>query len=159
MEYETKFWHGLKAGLTVYTSQGLFFNDSDKDGNSLLGPGQKGYSVLGKAYFEGRFLNTSFRIYRQGLESPLFNTCDYRMTSVTVEAYTLECREIKNLALVVSHITKIKLWNDNGFKYMSAAAGYTGTSDPVSLVGAIYSLDNTYKIQVWNCYCYSAEIN
>lgn len=155
LEYETAFWHGLGAGATVYTSQGLkIFTDPDRDGACLLAPGQRSYTVLGKAYLQARTSQTTLRVFRQGLDTPLINLYDVKMTPVTVEAYTLESKDIPHLDFLVSHVTKIKGWNDSGFISMSEAAGFEDSNEPVTLAGLVYTPLENCSIQVWDYFAH-----
>lgn len=151
--YETDWWRHLRAGLSGYTSQGLFLEDASKDGTYLLAAGQKGYTVLGKAFLEGKLSKTRICLFRQELDTPVLNNNDYRMTPVTYEAYTVESREIENLTVYASHVVKIKKWNESKFDFMSSAAGYPGTQKPVSLAGLIYTVAEKQKIQIWEYFC------
>ena len=76
-------------GATGYTSQKLR-GPEDKDGTTLLAPGQQGYTVLGELYGE-LLLNEYMRlgVGRRGLDTPYLNGNDTRMTPNTFEAITL----------------------------------------------------------------------
>src|SRR3954469_11250191 len=92
-------WGGFKTGYflnhaafgaTVYTSQPLYAPD-DKDGTTLLKPGQEGYTVLGEAYAEIRIVdNLTLNIGRKGYDTPFINRNDTRMTPNTFEAIVLQ---------------------------------------------------------------------
>ena len=152
--YETPSWKGLSAGAVVYTSQGLGFTDTDRDGASLLAPGQEGYSVLGEAYVAAEFAQTHVKLYRQQIDSPFLNPYDFRMTPVTFEAYTVENFSLASLKIFLSHVTKIKTWNDSSFKPMSYAAGYDGTDEPVTMGGLTFTPDSFLTVQLWEYYCH-----
>jgi outer membrane porin, OprD family len=76
-------------GATGYTSQRLH-GPEDKDGTTLLKPGQHGYTVLGELYGE-LLLNKDMRlsIGRRGFDTPYLNRNDSRMTPNTFEAIAL----------------------------------------------------------------------
>lgn len=92
-------WAGLRTGyfldhfafgLTGYTSQPIYAPD-DKDGTTLLKPGQNGYSVLGEAYADIRIVdNLNLSIGRRGYDTPFINRNDTRMTPNTFEAIVLQ---------------------------------------------------------------------
>ena len=94
-------WAGLKTGyfldhiafgLTGYTSQPLYAPD-DKDGTTLLKPGQDGYSVLGEAYADIRIIDgLNLNIGRKAYDTPFINKNDTRMTPNTFEAIVLQGR-------------------------------------------------------------------
>jgi hypothetical protein len=92
-------WGGLKTGyflghfafgVTGYTSQPLYAPD-DKDGTTLLKPGQQGYTVLGEAYADIKIVDgLNLNIGRKGYDTPFINRNDSRMTPNTFEAIVLQ---------------------------------------------------------------------
>ena len=94
-------WAGLKTGyfldhiafgLTVYTSQPLY-GPEDKDGTTLLKPGQEGYTVLGEAYADIRIIDgLNLNIGRKAYDTPFINRNDTRMTPNTFEAIVMQGR-------------------------------------------------------------------
>ena len=152
--YQTPRWRSLSAGAVLYTSQRLGFTDKDRDGASLLAPGQEGYTVLGEAYITAEYAQTQVKIYRQQIDSPFLNPYDFRMTPVTFEAYTVENSSLKYLKIYLSHVTKIKDWNDSSFKSMSYAAGYDGTDEPVTMGGLTFVPNQFLTVQLWEYYCH-----
>ncbi|MFH1889158.1 MAG: OprD family outer membrane porin [Candidatus Omnitrophota bacterium] len=152
--YATYPWHGLSAGLAASTSQGVIFTNHKNDGAGLLAPGQDGYTVLSQAYFQAEKGRNNLRLFRQMLETPFINSFDVKITPITVEAYTLESKLITNFDLLVSHVTKIKGWNKTKFINMSEAAGFSGTDDPVTLLGLVFTPKEGYSLQLWEYYCH-----
>ena len=152
--YRTRWWNNLRAGATVFTSQGAVFTDPDKSGAGILGPRQTGYNVLGHAYVQGRLSKTEFTAGRQELVTPFVNPYDVRMTPYAFEAYTIQSKEITGLTFVASHVAKIKKWTSTDFDYMSDAAGLTGSHRPLTMAGAIYEPRAGYRFQFWDYYCY-----
>lgn len=153
LRYETPQLKGLSAGGVGYLSQRLGVVPGDRDGASLLGPGQTSYAVLGQAYLMGRLGRTSLTLYRQALETPFINGWDVKMTRVTHEAYTLVSSAAANLELTASVVTRIKPWSSSRFLTMSAAAGFPGTDYPVTLAGASYRPIPEVTVQAWEYYC------
>jgi hypothetical protein len=94
-------WGGFKTGYflehiafgaTVYTSQPVYAPD-DKDGTTLLKPGQEGYTVLGEAYADIKIVDgLNLNIGRKGYDTPFINRNDSRMTPNTFEAIVLQGR-------------------------------------------------------------------
>jgi hypothetical protein len=115
-------------GAVLYTSQPLHAPD-DRDGTTLLKPGQEGYTVLGQLYirvklFEDNFIN----IYQYEYNTPYINKDDGRMTPNTFEGYTFQgAYGGKNGASKFTYgggyIDKIKTRNSDRFVSMSDAAG------------------------------------
>ncbi len=94
-------WAGLKTGyfldhiafgITGYTSQPIYAPD-DKDGTTLLAPGQEGYTVLGEFYADIRIVDgVNINIGAKGYDTPFINRNDTRMTPNTFEAIVLQGR-------------------------------------------------------------------
>ncbi|HSI14124.1 MAG TPA: OprD family outer membrane porin [Chthoniobacter sp.] len=92
-------WAGLKTGyfldhiafgVTGYTSQKLV-GDLDRDGTSLLKPGQIPYTVLGEAYADIRIIkDLNVYVGRKEFDTPFINGNDTRMTPNTFEAVALQ---------------------------------------------------------------------
>ena len=76
-------------GATVYGSAPLYAPD-DKDGTTLLKPGQEGYGVLGEAYAALRYKEYVLaKGYRQEVSQGYINREDNRMTPNTFEGLTV----------------------------------------------------------------------
>src|SRR6476619_8198320 len=94
-------WLGLKTGYfldhvafgaTVYTSNPIYAPD-DRDGTTLLAPGQNGYTVLGEFYTELRIVkDLGITVGAKGYDTPFINRNDTRMTPNTFEAAVLQGR-------------------------------------------------------------------
>src|SRR5438046_3328299 len=94
-------WVGVKTGYfldhiafgaTVYTSNPIYAPD-DRDGTTLLAPGQNGYTVLGEYYAELRIVkDVGITIGAKGYDTPFINRNDTRMTPNTFQAIVLQGR-------------------------------------------------------------------
>jgi hypothetical protein len=94
-------WAGVKTGyfldhiafgLTAYTSQPIYAPD-DRDGTTLLQPGQEGYSALGEFYADIRIYDgLNITVGAKGYDTPFINRNDTRMTPNTFEAVVLQGR-------------------------------------------------------------------
>src|SRR5881394_2377050 len=94
-------WLGVKTGYfldhvafgaTVYTSNPIYAPD-DRDGTTLLAPGQNGYTVLGEFYAEFRIVkDVGITVGAKGYDTPFINRNDTRMTPNTFEAIVLQGR-------------------------------------------------------------------
>ena len=79
----------FQIGATVYGSAPLYAPD-DKDGTTLLKPGQEGYGVLGEAFAALRYKDYAVaKGYRQEVSQGYINRQDNRMTPNTFEGLTL----------------------------------------------------------------------
>jgi len=94
-------WAGFKTGyfldhiafgVTGYTSQPLYAPD-DRDGTTLLQPGQEGYTALGEFYADIRIYDgLNINVGAKGYDTPFINRNDTRMTPNTFEAVVLQGR-------------------------------------------------------------------
>ena len=94
-------WAGLKTGyfldhvafgITGYTSLPLHAPE-DRDGTTLLKPGQEGYAVVGELYAEIRIVDDLIlSVGRKAFDTPFINRNDTRMTPNTFEAIVLQGR-------------------------------------------------------------------
>src|SRR5947207_10417748 len=94
-------WVGVKTGYfldhiafgaTLYTSNPIYAPD-DRDGTTLLAPGQNGYTILGEFYAELRIVkDVGITVGAKGYDTPFINRNDTRMTPNTFEAVVLQGR-------------------------------------------------------------------
>jgi len=160
-------WAGLRSpwlgdlfqfGVVGYTSQKLYGPD-DKDGTSLLAPGQESITVLGEAFGAVRILGQTITAYRQLINRPFINWQDTRMLPNTFEAYTLTGSE-GEVSYTGGYVTKIKKRNSDTFVWMSNAAGGTGNQEGAIYAGATWNfakdgyvrIDNVYSTDVLNVF-------
>src|SRR5947208_572095 len=94
-------WVGVKTGYfldhiafgaTLYISQPIYAPD-DRDGTTLLAPGQNGYTILGEFYAELRIVkDVGITVGAKGDDPPFINRNDTRMTPNPFEAVVLQGR-------------------------------------------------------------------
>src|SRR6266513_2943615 len=92
-------WVGVKTGYfldhiafgaTLYTSNPIYAPD-DRDGTTLLAPGQNGYTILGEFYAELRIVkDVGITVGAKSYDTPFINRNDIRMTPNTFEAIVLQ---------------------------------------------------------------------
>lgn len=143
-------WAGLKTGyfldrvafgLTGYTSQPLYGDDS-KDGANLLQPGQDGYSVIGEAYADIRIAeDTHLYVGRKEFDTPFIGKNDSRMTPNTFEAAAVQGRvnlgdDGATLKHGFGYFDKMKGQTSDDFDSMSQVAG-ASTKEGVFAAGGI----------------------
>ena len=143
--FKTGYFRNLFAfGATAYTSQRLE-GPPDKDGTSLLAPGQHGYSVLGEAY--AQFVLTpdvTATVGLKGYDTPFLSRYDTRMTPNTFEGAVIQGSTggdngAPGLRFGAGYIDKIKERDSDTFVSMATAAGAkAGVSRGVSAAGATY---------------------
>src|SRR4029434_9994443 len=82
----------IAFGATLYTSNPIYAPD-DRDGTTLLAPGQNGYTILGEFYAELRIVkDVGITVGAKGYDTPFINRNDTRMTPNTFEAAVLQGR-------------------------------------------------------------------
>jgi outer membrane porin, OprD family len=137
--YETGWFAGLlRFGVVGYTSQ-PFYAPDDKDGTTLLKPGQEGYSVLGQAYGSLKLKEQVFTAYRQLVDQPEVNPQDNRMTPNTFQGYTLTGK-VAGIGYFAGYLDKMKTRNSDEFVDMATVAGApAGVTEGMWLGGLSYA--------------------
>jgi hypothetical protein len=119
------------VGAVGYTSYQLYA-PSDRDGTTLLLPGQDGFSVLGQIYGEFKITDRIFAaVGRKEYNTPYVNKNDTRMVPNTFEGATVYGtagskdggKTDPAIRFGAGYLDKIKERNDDGFIWMSHDAG------------------------------------
>jgi hypothetical protein len=144
-------------GATFYGSAPLYAPD-DRDGTTLLKPGQEGYYVLGEAFAALRYKDYVLaKGYRQEVTQGYINREDNRMTPNTFEGLTLggKAGPVEYLG---GYLWKMKARNSDDFVFMSEQAGAAGSEDGVVMAGVrlapipglLVELNEQYGINTFN---------
>jgi len=181
LKFETADYKGLSLGTALYTTNG-FGLDSPRDDNkkvdpTLLGKNNESYSLLGEAFVQYKYENTTFKGGRQKLNTPMAGADDARMLPNLFEAYVLSNTDIADTTLIAAHVTRFAQ-GTFGRAYTSgilgATAGYSavdaqnqvgsfenmGTyaigekTDGVSIAAATYTGVENLKLQLWDYYAH-----
>ena len=121
-------------GASLYGSAKLYGPD-DRDGTTLLKPGQEGYYVPAEAWGALRYKEYALLTgYRHKVEQPYVNSNDNRMTPNTFEGVTLGGK-VGWLQYFAGYLWKIKPRNADEFIDMSEQAGAAGSNDGTALIG------------------------
>jgi hypothetical protein len=149
--YETGwFFDAFRFGLVGYTSQ-PFAAASSTDGTVLLKPGQRGYTVLGQAYFKVKFWEQEFTGFRQLINLPEVNPQDNRMTPNTFEAYAITGK-LGDFSYFAGYVDKMKSRNFTKFRNMAAVAGAPAGVDEGMWLGGLTYAANDFKARVSSYY-------
>ena len=178
LKYETADYQGLSFGTAFYTTNGfgLGTNPSAKTVDpTILGAKGTSYSLLGEAYVQYKYNNTTFKGGRQKLDTPLAGSDDARMLPSLFEAYVVTNTDIKNTTLLAGQVTQFAAGTfANGYAggVLGATSGYTYTGNTATTQGkftnmgawavgkntagvttaaAIYA-NGPLKAQVWDYY-------
>ena len=182
LKFETADYKGLSFGTAFYTTNEVA-SSPDKD-PSLFGKNSDGYSILGEAYVQYKYDNTTFKGGRQKLDTPLAGSDDARMLPSLFEAYVLTNKDIPNTTLLLAQVTKFAQGSFGRAYYasslygppnlLSATSGYTyqinvdktgdflnmgeyavgKSTDGVTVASATYAPSRNFKAQVWDYYAY-----
>ena len=165
LEYRSGWlWDTFAMGAVGYTSQPLYA-PSDKDGTTLLAPGQEGITVLGQAYGQLRYRDYALLTgYRQMVDDGYVNSQDNRMLPNTFEGVTLKGK-VGFVAYNVGYLWDIKPRNSDEFIPMSQQAGGNGPSEGLVLTSLTLTpwkplnvyLGNDYVPNVFNTVFGKAE--
>lgn len=128
----------LKAGISLYTSQGAGLNDNDKNVYNLLATSASGkhenYTALGEAFIDIHNQSMSLKLGRQEMTTPWLNLHDVRMTPQSFDAVDLLWRYSEDKSLHLCHVARMKYKTDTKAESMSETAGFGG-SEGVSCLG------------------------
>ncbi|MBD3791898.1 MAG: outer membrane porin, OprD family [Campylobacterales bacterium] len=111
--YKSPYFYGLSATAALYGVYGFDIHDEDAEvaGSSsydpaLYGDRFKNYLFLGEAYLNYTYENTTLKVGRQKLDTPLAGADDARMLPNLFEAAVLTNSDLKDTTLIAAHITK-----------------------------------------------------
>ncbi len=145
------------AGVTGYTSNSLGFNDRKKDkvNGDFFDADKKSYTILGEAYFRANISDTTIKIGRQELDTPLMNSDDIRMIPNTFSGILATNTTIKDLTLSAGYFNKMSGWESavgpERFGAIQTAAEIQN-DDGIAFVSATYEGVENVNLQFWNYY-------
>jgi len=146
ISYESgKLFNLISVGGEVFTSQKLY-GPEDRDGSRLLGPGQEGFTVIGRAYGKLNYEEKlEVKLYRQYINAPYVNKQDIRMVPNTFEAYTL-IGDLGDFRFGGGYISKIKRQNSDKFVPMSQIGSIKDTDNGMLAFGGLYNPVKEFSI-------------
>jgi len=154
----------FQMGASLYGST-PFYAPNDRDGTTLLQPGQKGYYVPAEAWGALRFEDYALlKGYRQQVDQTYINPQDNRMTPNTFQGVTLGGK-VGWFQYLGGYLWEIKPRNSDEFVSMSQQAGAQNTNDGVGLIGfkmtplegLRFNVSNQYGVNTFNTLYGEAE--
>jgi hypothetical protein len=139
--YISPTWKGLNAGATFYTTGELF----DDENGDFFSSENGSYSILGEAYVQGLFGNTSLRVGRFELDTPHADTDDIRMVPNTFQGVLLSNNGIAGTTLYLTHLDKwagVDSDIPERFQELNSDKG-------LSAIGVIYEGIDQLALQGW----------
>jgi imipenem/basic amino acid-specific outer membrane pore len=187
--YDTAEWNGLSLGVKAYGVEGLRIHDMAATNDpgfrsydpSLYGGGGENYAFFGEAYLNYNGENTSLKIGRQKLNTPLAGADDARMLPNLFEAAVGSYTGFSNTTLVLGHVTRetvgtfgnvygdpttssLAINSGYGRGYQAATSGNFKTMGEVALggntdtsgvtVGAVVYKNEGLSLQAWDYYAW-----
>ncbi len=107
--FETAPLYGVSAGAVFYTTNKLDDEsvEAKKNDKTLFDGNDDSFSYLGQAYLQGKFGNTTLKVGRQQLDTPLAGSDDARMLPNLFEAAVVINNDIKDTTLIGAYVSKI----------------------------------------------------
>ena len=138
MKYQSGSFYGLKAGIAYYGSHrlGNVFSRDEGKGTSILGRSGEDLAFLGEAYLEYCFCetgltNTTIKVGRQQLSTPLIQNHDLRILPSVYEAAILKNTDIIDTNIELGYVRKYtgftskdNTFNDYNTKWGKDGLGY-----------------------------------
>ena len=105
LHIETNDWYGLSAGASFYTTNHL----GQHDGATVpfFDANNDSYSLLGEAYIQGQWGNTTLKVGRQEIDTPFADTDDLGMVPNTFEAAVFTNTDIADTTIVLMQVQKM----------------------------------------------------
>ena len=144
LKFETAAYEGLNLATAFYTTNGAFLKSPKTDYTqvdmTLLGPDNEDYSMIGELYAQYTRGNTTLKLGRQKLDTPMAGSDDARMLPNLFEAYLLINKDIPDTTIIAGHVTRFaqgtfgRVYNhsiyrdpttSSGSKLLSATSGYS----------------------------------
>lgn len=143
LHIDSKLIDNITAGATFYTTNSI---SNDKEGGiNFLDTSQNSYSILGEAYLQGVFGNTTIKLGRQELDTPFADTDDIGMIPNTFEAGVLINKDIKDTTLILAEVQKwagVDTDTPENFSELN-------NKDHVQTLGFIYEGFKDITLQAW----------
>jgi imipenem/basic amino acid-specific outer membrane pore len=143
--FETAPVYGIAAGAVFYTTNKMDNKEviAAKNDTTIFSRDASGYPLsttyLGQAYLQGKFSNTTVKIGRQQLDTPLAGSDDARMTPTLFEAAVLINTDLPDTTLIGAQVTRIA--------YGTFANGYVNGGEFAAVSG--YGMRSDMKVGVF----------
>ncbi len=105
LHIDTNAWNGISAGASFYTTNAL--EKHEGNGVPFFDANNDSYSILGEAYLQGQWGNTTLKIGRQEIDTPFADTDDIGMIPNTFEAGLLINKDIADTTIVLAQVQKM----------------------------------------------------
>lgn len=151
LSYKTASYEGVSGGVSLFSSNGITsLTEMPQSGQTHnLNLNGSSINTLGEVYLQYSAYDTSIKYGRQRLDLPLANDYYNRMLPNSFEALSVENRSLKDITFKGAYITGWKYKGSDTF----VSPTYTyGVDRDIAVLGAIYTLSSTQKIEVYDTY-------
>lgn len=132
MKYETKAYLGIKAGVAYYTSHrvGDIYSKEESMGSSMLDAKDGGsINLLGEAYLDFAYGNSSLRVGRQKMSVPNVTQRNIRLLPITHEAAVFKNADIPDTTIELGYVKRYTNLGARANKFIANdASGKDGVS-------------------------------
>lgn len=144
---------GVGAGITFYTTNALL---GKNDEAMFLSSESKSYSIVGEAYLQAEFGNSSIKVGRQILDTPYADSDDIGMVPNTFEGASIINQDIQDTTVIVASLNK---WAGVDSSRAQVFSHLQDSGDDVLMVGAIYEGLENSTLQAWHYKLDNANFN
>lgn len=148
MKYESKPYMGMKVGFAYYTSHRVadIFDKEESLGSSMLDAKDGGsIDILGEAYLDFAYANSSLRVGRQKMSVPNVTQRNIRLLPITHEAVVFKNSDIKDTDIELGYVKSYTSLGAraNGFSEIDNGVGSNGDNGVSYIHIANKSIPNT----------------
>lgn len=152
LKWESAQIYDFNLGSAVYASTDMGLTREGLASQNGVIP-VSSIAVFAEAYVQYNKFNTQFRFGRQQVDTPFMNPADSRMFPVTFFGYSLSNKSIPSVEIFATHVTEIKLRQDELFldtgQFITKRLGIEpANTGGTTAVGVTWAKDN-FKLQGW----------
>jgi hypothetical protein len=162
LRFETAPLYGFSAGVGVKTGQGDNLND-DEVYRGILAIGEnlfdaQGYTAIDEYYLRYSNWSTSFTLGAQEINTPWLSAHDIRVTPKKYRGVGIINNAVDGLALHGYYIADWLSWTEESWSSISSALTIDPDDEGALIVGGVWQVPETLKLQAWNYY-YNEVVN
>lgn len=147
--YNTDTYKGFGIGLNFYAVDDLAANENWANRSMMGVPHDETWAWLGEAYLTYKIADTSARIGRQNIKSPLVNSDTWPVFPNNFEAALIKNRDLPDTTLTLGYVGDER-WR--GSERFDTSPGY---GDDVAMLGAV---NKTIPNTTLTAYVYDADL-
>lgn len=143
LHLETTTWNGLSAGASFYTTHAIGSHDGAVF--PFFDSNNESYDILGEAYLQAQYGNTTFKAGRQEIDTPYADTDHNGMVPNTFEVYGLINTDLSDTMLIAAYISKMAgIGAEIPEKFTDI-----GMDKGISVLGIVYEGFENLELQGW----------